>query len=103
MKKLLTALSVISICSSAVASEMTFKFGSPSFSGNGKSSHYLTIENDGDPNLNVISDATALEHIEITDNAVNNFFIFSPLYTVIFIINIVYNAKKKRPKWPLFL
>ena len=24
---------------------MTFKFGSPSFSGNGKSSHYLTIEN----------------------------------------------------------
>jgi|TARA_R110000803_G_scaffold363_2_gene1311 hypothetical protein len=45
MKKLLTALSVISICSSAVASEMTFKFGSPSFSGNGKSSHYLTIEN----------------------------------------------------------
>ena len=45
MKKILTALSVISICSSAVASEMTFKFGSPSFSGNGKSSHYLTIEN----------------------------------------------------------
>ncbi len=45
MKKLLTALSVISICSSAVASELTFKFGSPSFSGNGKSSHYLTIEN----------------------------------------------------------
>ena len=27
------------------ASELTFKFGSPSFSGNGKSSHYLTIEN----------------------------------------------------------
>ncbi len=45
MKKLLTALSVISICSSAVASELSFKFGSPSFSGNGKSSHYLTIEN----------------------------------------------------------
>ena len=45
MNKLLTTLSVISICSSAVASEMTFKFGSPSFSGNGKSSHYLTIEN----------------------------------------------------------
>jgi len=45
MKKLLTALSVISICSSAGASGIDFKFGSPSFSGNGKSSHYLTIEN----------------------------------------------------------
>jgi len=45
MKKLLTILSVISICSSAGASGIDFKFGSPSFSGNGKSSHYLTIEN----------------------------------------------------------
>ena len=27
------------------ASELTFEFGSPSLSGNGKSSHYLTIEN----------------------------------------------------------
>ena len=27
------------------ASEVTFEFGSPSFSGSGKSSHYLTIEN----------------------------------------------------------
>ncbi len=31
--------------STAIASELTFKFGSPSFSGVGKSSHYLTIEN----------------------------------------------------------
>ena len=45
MKKLLTVLSTICLCSSVNASEMTFKFGSPSFSGNGKSSHYLTIEN----------------------------------------------------------
>jgi hypothetical protein len=45
MKKLLAVLSVISICSSAVASEIGFKFHSPSFSGIGKSSHYLTIEN----------------------------------------------------------
>ena len=45
MKKLLTVLSVISICSSAVASELTFSFKSPSFSGVGTSSHYLTIEN----------------------------------------------------------
>ena len=45
MKKLLTILSTICLCSSVNASEMTFKFGSPSFSGNGKSSHYLTIEN----------------------------------------------------------
>ena len=45
MKKLLTVLSVVSICSSAVASELTFSFKSPSFNGNGQSSHYLTIEN----------------------------------------------------------
>ena len=45
MKKLLTILSTICLCSSVNASEMIFKFGSPSFSGNGKSSHYLTIEN----------------------------------------------------------
>ena len=45
MKKLLTVLSVVSICSSAVASELTFDFKSPSFSGVGTSSHYLTIEN----------------------------------------------------------
>ena len=31
--------------SSAYSSELTFEFDSPSFSGKGKSSHYLTIEN----------------------------------------------------------
>ena len=41
---LATILVVLSL-QSAKGSEMTFKFGSPSFSGNGKSSHYLTIEN----------------------------------------------------------
>ena len=45
MKKLLTVLSVVSICSSVGASELKFNFGSPSFSGNSKSTHYLTIEN----------------------------------------------------------
>ena len=45
MKKLLTVLSVVSICSSVGASELTFSFKSPSFNGNGQSSHYLTIEN----------------------------------------------------------
>ena len=45
MNKLLTVLSVFCLCSSVSASELTFEFGSPSFSGNGKSSHYLTIEN----------------------------------------------------------
>ena len=45
MKKLLTVLSTICLCSSVSASELPFQFGSPSFSGNGKSSHYLTIEN----------------------------------------------------------
>ena len=45
MKKLLTVLSIVSICSSVGASELKFNFGSPSFSGSGKSTHYLTIEN----------------------------------------------------------
>ena len=45
MKKLLTVLSTICLCSSVSASELKFQFGSPSFSGNGKSSHYLNIEN----------------------------------------------------------
>ena len=45
MKKLLIILSVITIYSSVSASELTFSFKSPSFNGNGQSSHYLTIEN----------------------------------------------------------
>ena len=45
MKKLLAVLAVLSTFSIANASELKFEFGSPSFSGNGKSSHYLTIEN----------------------------------------------------------
>ena len=45
MKKLLATLSIISICSSVSASELKFQFGNPSFSGNSKSTHYLTIEN----------------------------------------------------------
>ena len=45
MKKLLTILSVLTICSSVSASELTFGFKSPSFNGVGQSSHYLTIEN----------------------------------------------------------
>ena len=38
-------LAVFSLYSIANASELTFKFDSPSFSGEGKSSHYLTVEN----------------------------------------------------------
>ena len=45
MRFLITILALLSIYSIANASELTFKFGSPSFSGEGKSSHYLTVEN----------------------------------------------------------
>ena len=48
MGKLSLALASILVLLSfqtANSSELTFEFGSPSFSGNGKSSHYLTIEN----------------------------------------------------------
>ena len=44
--RILTAILVsLFIFSGVNASEITFEFGSPSFSGTGKSSHYLTIEN----------------------------------------------------------
>ena len=45
MKKLSTILITLLFCSSTYASELSFKFDSPSFRGIGKSSHYLTIEN----------------------------------------------------------
>ena len=38
-------LAVLLLIPSAYASELNFKFHSPSFSGQGKSSHYLTVEN----------------------------------------------------------
>ena len=42
---ILSAILVVLSIQSSNGSELNFKFGSPSFSGNGKSSHYLTIEN----------------------------------------------------------
>ena len=45
MRLITTILTILFINSSVFASELGFKFHSPSFSGVGKSSHYLTIEN----------------------------------------------------------
>ena len=45
MRVLTTILLFLFMITGANASEITFDFGSPSFSGEGKSSHYLTIEN----------------------------------------------------------
>ena len=45
MLKSVIFVSVIALCFSASASELRFNFDSPSFSGSGKSTHYLTIEN----------------------------------------------------------
>jgi len=45
MRVLTSILLFLFIISGVNASEVTFEFGSPSFSGVGKSSHYLTIEN----------------------------------------------------------
>ena len=45
MRIIITILAVLSLYSIANASELTFDFDSPSFSGEGKSSHYLTVEN----------------------------------------------------------
>jgi hypothetical protein len=43
--KLFSILTMIFIISGAYASPMTYEFSNPSFSGNGWSSHVLTIEN----------------------------------------------------------
>ena len=45
MRILATILVSLGMITGVNASEITFEFGSPSFSGTGKSSHYLTIEN----------------------------------------------------------
>jgi hypothetical protein len=45
MRVLTTILVSLFMIGGVNASEVTFEFGSPSFSGVGKSSHYLTIEN----------------------------------------------------------
>jgi hypothetical protein len=45
MRLIITILIVLLFIPSAYGSELNFKFHSPSFSGQGKSSHYLTIEN----------------------------------------------------------
>ena len=45
MRLITIILTVLLLVPSAYASELSFKFHSPSFSGQGKSSHYLTIEN----------------------------------------------------------
>ena len=45
MKLIITIIVTLFLSTSLFASELTFKFGSPLFSGVGKSSHYLTIEN----------------------------------------------------------
>ena len=45
MRIITTILLFLFMVTGVNASEVTFEFGSPSFSGVGKSSHYLTIEN----------------------------------------------------------
>ena len=45
MRVLTSILIVLFMITGVNASEIVHKFGSPSFSGEGKSSHYLTIEN----------------------------------------------------------
>ena len=45
MRKIITIIVGLAMFTGVNASEITHEFGSPSFSGVGKSSHYLTIEN----------------------------------------------------------
>ena len=45
MRLIIAILTTILFTSIAYSSELGFKFHSPSFTGEGKSSHYLTIEN----------------------------------------------------------
>lgn len=45
MKQILAILAILMMSQASVADELVHKFKSPSFSGIGQSSHYLTIEN----------------------------------------------------------
>ena len=45
MRLITSILLTLVFITSAYSSELTFEFDSPSFSGKGKSSHYITIEN----------------------------------------------------------
>ena len=45
MRLITIILTIFLLIPNVYASELNFKFGSPSFSGEGKSSHYLTVEN----------------------------------------------------------
>ena len=77
MKKLLAVLAVLSTFSSVNASELKFQFGNPSFSGSGKSTHYLTIENIEKTRKDTIeaqkkADAKALQQ-ELNSTAVAKF------------------------------
>ena len=45
MRFITIILPLFLLISNVYASELNFQFGSPSFSGQGKSSHYLTVEN----------------------------------------------------------
>ena len=77
MKKLLAVLAVLSTFSIANASELKFQFGNPSFSGSGKSTHYLTIENIEKTRKDTIeaqkkADAKALQQ-ELNSTAVAKF------------------------------
>ena len=77
MKKLLAVLAVLSTFSIVNASELKFQFGNPSFSGSGKSTHYLTIENIEKTRKDTIeaqkkADAKALQQ-ELNSTAVAKF------------------------------
>ena len=77
MFKSIIFVSVIALCFSASASELSFEFGNPSFSGSNKSTHYLTIENIEKTRKDAIeaqkkADATALKD-ELNATAVAKF------------------------------
>lgn len=55
LKKLLT-LSLLTLSSPALANEITHEFKSPSFSGSGASSHWLTVENQETSRAKAIQD-----------------------------------------------
>ena len=71
MRLIITILAVFSLYSIANASELTFKFDSPSFSGEGKSTHYLTIENIEKPRKDAIKAAEKAAADKVKEDAKN--------------------------------
>ena len=71
MRYITIILPLFLLISNVYASELNFQFGSPSFSGQGKSSHYLTVENIEKTRKDAVKAAEKAAADKVIDDAKN--------------------------------